>query len=154
MTDTLLAYYCNVAGHPNTCDDWHMHRHLINMYVDMLQAQLDAIPDAMAIGKTVQQAAETGQQSVTGYDYTEYRWKGSAKSATVEYQPDDIHEVHWNRGARSDGGFWTEDPVIPHNKRRQIFLQDMRAVTAIAYKGICRAHVFVDGEPDIWNEWK
>lgn len=149
-SDTLLAYYCNVAGHPKTCDDWRMHRNLINLYVEMLKSQLEHIPDAMAIGKTRQRASETGQQSVTGYTYK----YGEGLTTTVEYQPDDIHEVHWNRGARSDGGFWTEDPVIPHNKRRQIFLQDVRAVTAIAYKGICRAHVFVDGEPDVWNEWK
>jgi hypothetical protein len=114
----------------------------------MLQAQLDTIPDSMAVGKTVQQAKETGQTSVTGYTY----WKPpEERDTTVSYSPDDIHEVHWNQDPISRT-FHTTDRLIRATDVRHI--EDVRAQTAVAYKGICRAHVFVDGKPDVWNEWK
>jgi hypothetical protein len=149
-----LHLFCQAANHRPYCTTWAQHRELLNLFYHMIDAQLKAIPDAMAVGKTVQQAKETGQTSVTGYKWTENAEKiADSQRTTVEYKPEDIHEVHWKRDLE-DSYFWTNDPMIQGARTRQKHIEDVRAVTAVAYKGICRAHVFVDGQPDIWNEWK
>lgn len=138
-----LPMFCIAAGHKVPCQTWLEHRSLLERQEAEIRLLLDSIPDALATGRTVQQAAETGQTSITGYK------PPKRVRATVEYSPDDIHEVHWTREGEV---YRTTDPLV-RNKVVH-YLQDVRAQTAIAYKGICRAHVFIDGVPDEWNEWK
>lgn len=150
---SLLWAFCAAARHSPQCYTWQEHRNRLTEYYAIINAQLKALPDAMAIGKSVQTARENKQTSVTGKQWDPLMLLTESPEDTVVHVPfvsewfvvDDVGRRKWTtkdmKVKKGRTEFWWQ------------YQEDARASAIEAYKPQ-RVKIFWDGQEDEWNQWR
>ena len=146
-TDMLWAF-CVAAGHTLLpCTTWEQHRLRLNEHYEIIESQLKALNDALAVGRSVQKAAAIGQTSVTGYQFEDHVPAKVEDNGPIRIDWT-THEVQPPFGDI----FIQYQSLDPRVKRRYLReMQDVRAASIEAYKPR-RVEIYVDGQADEWND--
>jgi hypothetical protein len=119
---------------------------------DFINRLIASIPDAVATGKAVQQAAKVGQSALDPYphpslpqqiQFPKVDMNEKEVRFTSEYDDETTRDIIWK----------TDDKLVSGRVGQFWYKEDARSAAILAYKPR-RVKIFWDGEPDEWNEWR
>ena len=161
MTDkdntSLLWAFCAAANHVPTCNNWENHRFHLENSKKLIDALLESIPTAIAIGKASQSAARNSQTTLIGENPVppkeiEDHRNPAFGPAKVKWMLKHLtaYSGYYKLDDKGTPTWVTEDDNVTGFRRLQYHKEDCRAASIEAYKPR-QVEIYFDGEPDEWN---